>query len=230
MVEIGGHPILWHIMNIYASAGFADFVVACGYKGHLIKEYFLNFYENSSDFSVDLSNGQRRMLSSRSMKWTVSVVDTGPDTPTAGRILRLGKIVSRPRFFVTYGDGVANIDIKALLDFHRSHGRLATVTAVRPPARFGSLDMNGDRVQQFSEKPQTNAGWINGGFFVFERGVLDYLSEDAMLEQSPLEKLASAGELMAYRHDGFWQPMDTMRDKELLEALWRKGDAPWKLW
>src|SRR5687768_12624266 len=168
MVEVGGHPILWHIMQIYAAQGFSDFVVACGYKSHFIKEYFLQFYEHNSDFTVDLNTGKRETLNSRSMGWRVTVVDTGADTPTAGRILKLQNLLGEEScFFVTYGDGVGNVDIKRLLAFHRSHGRLATVTAVRPPARFGGLEIDGTRVREFSEKPQTSAGWINGGFFVF---------------------------------------------------------------
>jgi glucose-1-phosphate cytidylyltransferase len=230
MVEIGGQPILWHIMQIYASAGFRDFVVACGYKSHMIKEYFLQFYAHNSDFTVDLRNGKADVLGSRSLDWRVSVVDTGLDTPTAGRILKLKSMLAGQRCFVTYGDGVSNVDLKALLAFHLHHGRLATVTAVRPPARFGGLDLEGDRVAQFTEKPQASAGWINGGFFVFEQEAMEYMRPDAMLEQDPLEQLAANGELMAYRHEGFWQPMDTIRDRDSLESLWASGRAPWKLW
>jgi len=231
MVEIGGRPILWHIMNIYAARGFDNFVVACGYKSQIIKEYFLRFYLHNSDFTVDLSSGEHRSLESRSVKWKVSVVDTGLDTPTAGRLLLLQEQLAKgKRFFVTYGDGVSDVDIRRLLAFHQSHGRLATVTAVRPPARFGGLELEGDKVREFTEKPQTSEGWINGGFFVFEPRSLDYMRADAMLEQSPLEDLARDGELMAYRHEGFWQPMDTVRDRHLLEDLWQRGTAPWKVW
>lgn len=231
MVEVGGYPILWHIMNIYASQGYKDFLVACGYRGQMIKQYFHDFFHHNSDYFVDLKSGEREVLNKCEHDWRVGLVDTGLDTMTGGRILRLKPSLHDERFMLTYGDAVANIDIPALLDFHESHGKLATVTAVRPPARFGVLGLDGDRVSDFSEKPQTGEGWINGGFFVFERRLLDYITDDStILEYDVLEKLADEGELMAFRHSGFWRPMDTLRDKHLLESLWTSGEAPWKIW
>lgn len=231
MVEIGGRPLLWHIMNIYAQHGHTDFLVACGYKGEIIKEYFHNFIVHNTDYVIDFRTGQLEYLSPRRLDWRVAVVDTGLDTMTGGRIRRLEPLVKGGSFMATYGDGVGNVDISALVAFHQAHGKLATVTAVRPPSRFGGLNLSGDRVQEFSEKPQTGEGWINGGFFVFERGVFDYLGDDrTILEREPLERLAEAGQLMAFRHPGFWQPMDTLREKQLLESLWAEGRAPWKVW
>ncbi len=231
MVEIGGRPILWHIMNIYATAGFREFVVALGYKGEVIKEYFLNFYTMNSDLTISLADGSVRVRGGSPPDWTVHLVDTGEKTQTGGRVKRLERWIGNDAFMLTYGDGVADIDIGALLKFHRSHGRLATVTAVRPPARFGELEFDGKRVLQFHEKPQVGEGWINGGFFVLEPGVFSYVDGDETLwEREPLERLAKDGELMAYRHDGFWQPMDTLREKRLLESYWSSGDAPWKWW
>lgn len=229
MVEIGGMPLLWHLMGVYASHGLQDFVVACGYKGALIKEFFHNFAVHHSDFSVDLHSGRVEFLNAPRNDWHVSVMDTGLDTMTGGRLLRLRGLVADGTFMVTYGDGLGNVDIAALLAFHRAHGRLATVTAVRPPARFGDLTLDGDAVRAFAEKPQGHEGWINGGFFVFEPGVLDYIDgDDISLEREPLERIAREGQLMAYRHHGFWQPMDTLREKLLLEDLWASGNAPWK--
>lgn len=231
MVEIGGRPMLWHIMKIYATHGFTDFLVACGYKGKMIKEYFANFFLLNSDYVIDLRDGSMEVTNSNHVDWTVGVVDTGLDTMTGGRVLRLREYLEDEPFMVTYGDGVGDVDLARLVDFHRGHGRAATVTAVRPPARFGDLNLNGDEVREFSEKPQTAAGWINGGFFVFEPRVFDYLEgDDTVLERTPLERLAADGELMACRHPGFWQPMDTIRDKELLEKMWASGDAPWRIW
>jgi glucose-1-phosphate cytidylyltransferase len=231
MVEIGGRPILWHIMNIYASHGFKDFIVACGYKGEMIKEYFHNYFIHNSDYVVNLEDGSRKLLNANGIDWQIGVIDTGIDTMTAGRVLRLKKWISMETFMVTYGDGVGNVDIPSLLAFHRSHGKLATVTAVHPPARFGDLKLDGDVVCEFSEKPQAGEGWINGGFFVFDPGVFDYIrGDEASLEQEPLVRLAEEGQLRAYRHPGFWQPMDTLREKQLLESLWSSGKAPWKVW
>ena len=231
MVEIGGRPILWHIMSIYAAHGFNDFVVACGYRGELIKEYFASFFLHHSDFVINLRDGSRDLLTANGPEWRVSVVDTGLDTMTGGRVRRLRSLVGDGTFMVTYGDGLGSIDMTALLAFHRAHGKLATVTAVRPPARFGSLALTGDQVREFAEKPQTGEGWINGGFFVFEPGILDYIADDATsLEQEPLERVAGEGQLMAFRHHGFWQPMDTVRERQLLESLWASGGAPWKVW
>jgi glucose-1-phosphate cytidylyltransferase len=229
MVEIGGKPLLWHIMHIYADHGFKDFLVACGYKGELIKEYFRNVFLHNNDYVIDLRDGSLSVLNGGSIDWQVGVIDTGLETQTGGRIKRLRQWVGDTTFMVTYGDGVADVDIRSLVQFHCSHGRLATVTAVRPPARFGSLMLENDTVREFSEKPQVGEGWINGGFFVLEPRVFDYLDGDqCILEREPLERLATDRQLMAFRHEGFWQPMDTLREKELLESLWASGRAPWK--
>jgi glucose-1-phosphate cytidylyltransferase len=232
MVEIGGHPILWHILNTYAHHGFHEFILALGYKGEVIKDYFLNFRALNGDITVDLASGTHTVHSSRAMPWKVHLVDTGLHTQTGGRIKRLETWLGGDgAFMLTYGDGVGDVDIPALLAFHRAHGRLATVTAVRPPARFGGLALEGDRVVRFAEKPQTGEGWINGGFFVLDRRVLDYIDGDATLwELDPLERIAADGQLMAFKHEGFWQPMDTIREKNLLEELWASGKAPWKVW
>jgi len=231
MVEIGGRPILWHIMQIYAAAGFDDFVIASGYKGEVIREYFHLFAVRHSDYRLRLRDGALEWLNERAPDWLVSMVDTGMTTMTGGRLRRLRPTLGDQTFMLTYGDGVGNIDIAALLAFHRAHGRLATVTAVRPPARFGGLTLDGDTVSEFSEKPQTGEGWINGGFFVFEPAIFDHLVDDeTILERMPLERLSEQRQLMAYRHDGFWQPMDTLRDRQLLESLWASGAAPWKVW
>ncbi len=230
MVEIGGKPMLWHIMNIYAACGHKDFIIACGYKGEMIKEYFHDYHMRHSDYFVNLQDGSRRMIQTDGTDWQVGVIDTGYATMTGGRILRLRPWLT-DTFMVTYGDGVADIDLAALLAFHRSHGKLATVTAVRPPARFGALELDGNCVQRFSEKPQTGEGWINGGFFVFEPAIFDYLDNDeTILERDTLERLSVGCQLMAFRHEGFWQPMDTLRDKEYLESLWSSGQAPWRRW
>lgn len=231
MVEIGGRPILWHIMKSYDSYGFRDFVIACGYKGSVIKDYFDRFSALNSDWTTNLTDGSRELRSAALPDWRVSVVDTGLDTLTAGRLKRLRDWLPDDVFLVTYGDGVANVNIRELVSFHRSHGRLATVTAVRPPARFGSLKLDGDSVVEFSEKEQGNEGWINGGFLVFEQSVLDRISGDSTsLEHDLLRSLSADGELTAYRHAGFWHPMDTLRDRVHLEDIWNSGAAPWKLW
>ena len=231
MIEIGGKPIIWHIMSIYAAHGFADFIVACGYKGEILKEYFSHFYLHHVDITLDLSKGTEDVQSRRGPDWRVSLVDTGLATQTGGRVKRLREWIGNKTFMLTYGDGVGNVDITALLAFHKSHRRLATVTAVRPPARFGGLVFNGDQVVEFSEKPQVGEGWINGGFMVLEPEVLDYIKGDeTILEREPLERLAADGQLVAFRHEGFWQPMDTFREKQLLEELWRSGKAPWMVW
>lgn len=231
MVEIGGIPILVHIMKIYSHYGHKDFVVALGYLGEVIKEYFLNFQSRSSDVVIDLVKGHVQYEKPLE-DWIIRLIDTGQATMTGGRLHRLEGLLGRSgTFLATYGDGVANVDIGALVAFHRGHGRLATVTAVRPPARFGALSLDGAQVVEFREKPQAGAGWINGGFFVFEPGIFEYLHGDAtVLEQEPLERLARDGQLMAYRHDGFWHPMDTVRDRDVLEEIWRSGQAPWKVW
>ena len=228
MVEIGGRPILWHVMSIYSAHGFREFVIACGYKGEVIKQYFNDYFHHHSDWTVDLKTGERKVVKQQTPDWQVHLVDTGIDTMTGGRLLQLRSALGNETFMVTYGDGLSNVDVGALVSFHRAHGRLATVTAVHPPARFGSMELEGDRVVLFSEKPQTNVGWINGGFFVFEPGVLDFIGgSDVSLERDPLEKLSAAGELMAFRHEGFFQPMDTLREKRLLEELWQTGRPPW---
>ncbi len=231
MLEIGGKPMLWHIMSIYASHGFKDFLVACGYKGEVIKQYFHSFLVHNSDLFINLKDGSCNVANSAVPDWQIGIVDTGLNTLTGGRLLRLKNLIGDQTFMVTYGDGLADVDIKSLVAFHRGHGKLATITAVSPIARFGSLELNGDRVAQFAEKRQTGEGWINGGFFVFEPRVLDYMDDDqTSLEGKPLENLAAESQLMAYRHRGFWHPMDTMRDKQYLESLWASGKAPWKAW
>ena len=229
MVEIGGKPILWHIMDIYWGHGYNEFVIALGYKGEMIKEYFLNYYNLQSDLTVSLGSGGVEATRKCYRDWLVHLVDTGLESMTGGRLYRLKDRLKSGTFMLTYGDGLSNVDVGKLVEFHRSHGRLATVTTVRPSPRFGGLKFDGSRVTEFTEKPQTGEGWINGGFFVFEPGVLDYIvAEDTILEREPLENLARDGQLMAYKHDGFWQCMDTLRDKLALEKLWTEGNAPWK--
>jgi glucose-1-phosphate cytidylyltransferase len=229
MVEIGGRPILWHIMRIYERAGLRDFMLALGYKGEFIKDYFLNYHPRQSDITVRLKSGAVEYSNPTVEDWSVSLVDTGAGTQTGGRLLRLkSKLREHGTFMLTYGDGVSDVDLAALLKFHRSHGKLATVTAVRPPARFGDLRIVDGCVESFAEKPQTGEGWINGGFFVFEPAVFDYIaSDETILERAPLEKLARDSQLMAFHHTGYWQSMDTLRDKNALEALWAEGNAPW---
>ncbi len=232
MVEIGGLPILWHILKGYAHHGFKEFVIALGYKGETIKDYFLHYRLRCSDLTVDLATGRHAASGAPAEDWKIQMVDTGKDTLTGGRLRRLEPLL-RPlgTFMLTYGDGVANVPLPQLLEFHRRHGKLATVTAVRPPARFGTMQFDGDRVVDFKEKPQTEAGWINGGFFVFEPAVFDYLDGDqTVLEERPLERLAQAGQLMAFKHTAFWQCMDTIRDRNRLEEMWQSGQAPWKVW
>ncbi|MGH7718043.1 MAG: glucose-1-phosphate cytidylyltransferase [Gemmatimonadaceae bacterium] len=231
MVEIGGRPILWHIMKHYAHHGFREFLVALGYRGEVIKRYFLDYFHLNGSLTIDLAAGQLRYGERECEDWLVHLVDTGLDTLTGGRVKRLEQWLRDGTFMVTYGDGVCDIDLTALLRFHRAHGRVATVTAVRPPARFGGLTFDGDYVHVFAEKPQIGEGWINGGFLVFEPTVFDYLTGDrTSLESDALERLAADRELVAYRHDSFWQCMDTLRDKRLLESLWHEGHAPWKVW
>ena len=228
MVEIGGKPMLWHIMSIYARQGFTDFVIALGYKGQVIKRWMLDSCALANDLTVDLAGGEVRVHDGVRDDWTVDLIDTGESTNTGGRIRRLREHLGESTFMLTWGDGVADIDLHALLEFHRSHGRLATMTAVRPPARFGHLELEGGRVREFTEKPQTQEGWINGAFFVLEPAVLDYIDGDqTQWEREPMERLAKDGELMAYQHHSFWQCMDTVRDRQLLERLWLSGKAPW---
>lgn len=228
MVEIGGRPMLWHIMTHYAGYGHNEFLVALGYKGEVIKDYFVHYHRRRSSLTVDLSLGEVQTHASECEDWRVHLVDTGAHSETGGRVKRLKPWIGDDTFMLTYGDGIGDIDIQALLAFHRRHGRLATITAVRPPARFGSLDFRGDEVARFVEKPQAGEGWINGGFFVLEPEVLDYIDNDgSSFERTALEQLASEGQLMAYRHEGFWQCMDTLRDVNYLEKLWSSGEAPW---
>lgn len=230
MVEIGGKPILWHIMSHYSEFGFNDFVLALGYRAEVVKHYFLNFTSMNRDLSVDLSTGQVDSHGAETRPWRVNLIDTGLHTQTGGRVKRLRDWIGDEPFMLTYGDGVSNVDLLALENFHRSHGRLATVTAVRPPSRFGSLGLEGDEVVAFKEKPQASEGWINGGFFVLDPKVLDLIEGDKTpFEEKPMERLAASGELMAFRHEGFWHPMDTIRDKQLLEELWNSGKAPWRV-
>ena len=232
LITVGGHPILWHIMNIYGAHGYNEFALALGYKGEAVKEYFLNYYSLDSDLSIDLKTGAVDHISQSKRDWKIDLIDTGSDSMTGGRLHRLeSKLRPHGTFMLTYGDGVSDVDINRLVAFHKAHGKLATVTAVRPPARFGGMVFDGDRVVEFKEKPQTGEGWINGGFFVFEPGVFDYLSGDqTVLEGSPLESLARDEQLIAFKHEGFWQCMDTLRDRQYLDHLWANGAAPWKKW
>jgi len=231
MVEIGGQPILWHIMKIYAHYGFKDFVIALGYKGEYIKKYMLDCCSLTSNLTVDLKNGTIVRHGSNDLDWTVQLIDTGMKTQTGGRIKRLAPYLGNETFMLTWGDGVADIHLDKLLAFHRSHGKLATLTAVRPPARYGHLELSGDSIKEFSEKPQTRAGWINGAFFVLEPGVFNYIEGDhTQWEKEPLENLARGGQLKAYKHTSFWQCMDTLREKYILENYWNSGNAPWRIW
>jgi len=231
MIEIGGRPILWHIMMHYSHYGFNEFVIALGYKGEYIKKYMIEYAHLQGDLTVRLRTGELTHHNNGTPNWTVHLIDTGMNTLTGGRIKRLAPIIGNETFMLTWGDGVSNVNLRKLLEFHRSHGKLATVTAVRPTARFGHLKFDGDRVKEFSEKPQTAEGWINGAFFVLEPGVFDYIDGDnTQWEREPMERLSRDGQLMAYRHDSFWQCMDTLRDKKLLQDLWDSGNPPWKTW
>jgi glucose-1-phosphate cytidylyltransferase len=232
MVEIGGMPILWHIMKVYSAHGVNDFIIGCGYKGYLIKEYFANYFLHRSDVTIDLATNSTLVHQQFAEPWRVTLVDTGNDTLTGGRLKRLGAYLQdEDSFCFTYGDGLADVDISALIAFHRGHGKLATITAVDPPGRYGALDLSGARVAGFREKPGGEGGLINGGFFVLSPRCLSFIEGDATpWEEAPLTELAKQGELMAFEHHGFWQPMDTLREKNLLESLWNSGKAPWKLW
>ena len=232
MVEIGGRPILWHIMKMYSSHGINEFVICLGYKGYMIKEYFINYYRHMSDLSVDTGSGDVEIHRARTEEWRVTLVDTGPDTMTGGRLKQAGKYLSPDEdFLMTYGDGVSSVDIQASIKHHKDAGRLATVTSVRAPGRFGALEINDGKVERFSEKPQGDGSVINGGFFVLSPKVLDYIEDDTtVFERKPMEQLARDNQLTAYHHSGFWQPMDTMRDRRELEQLWAKGKAEWKVW
>ena len=231
MVEIGGYPILWHIMKTYSHYGFKEFFIALGYKGEIIKKFFLDYCNLNGNMTIDFSTGQTEIRERESEDWVLHLVETGQNSMTGGRIKRLENHLRDAPFMVTYGDGVSDIDLRKLFEFHKSHGKLATVTAVHPPARYGELLINEDFTTEFTEKPQTHEGWINGGFIIFEPQVLDYLNDDSsVMERDALERLADEKQLMAYRHDGFWQCMDTLRDKKFLESLWDNGNPTWKVW
>lgn len=232
MIEIGGMPVLWHIMKIYASHGIREFVLALGYKGEVIKDFFVNYRYHSRSLTVEMHKGRIEVHQSDSNDdWTVHLLDTGLQTQTGGRLKQAGEFIGREPFLATYGDGVTNLDVSKVIDAHRKSGKLATVTAVRPPARFGKMIFDGDLVSSFEEKPQAGEGWINGGFFVLQPEILDYIEGDAAIwEREPMERLAGERQLNACRHEGFWQCMDTLRDVRLLETLWHEGNAPWKSW
>ena len=232
MIEIGGRPILWHIMKIYAAHGITNFIICCGYKGYLIKEYFANYFLHNSDISIDLKNNEIDILNKKSEPWRITLVDTGETTMTGGRIKRIDEYLNKEDpFFMTYGDGLANVDIMKQLDFHRNHKKLATVLAVQPAGRFGSLVTSGDQVVTFDEKPKGDRGWINGGFFILNKEVLQYIADDSTIwESDTLPLLTEMNELQAFYHDGFWQPMDTIRDKRFLQNIWQEDKAEWKIW
>ncbi len=232
MVEIGGKPILWHIMKVYSAYGFNDFIICLGYKGYVIKEYFANYFLHMADVTIDLKNNKIEVHSAKAEPWRVTLVDTGLNTMTGGRIKRIQKFIGDETFMLTYGDGVGDIDIKTLVEFHKKHGQYATVTAVQPSGRFGALELDEkDNVLSFREKPRGDGAWINGGFFVLEPAVFDYIEGDETVwEREPLENLAKDGQLVAYKHRGFWKCMDTLRDKNELEKLWQSGNPPWKVW
>ena len=231
MIEIGGKPILWHILKIYSAHGINDFIICLGYKGYVIKEYFANYFLHMSDVTFDMGANKMEVHNVTVEPWKVTLVDTGEDTMTGGRLKRVQKYLGDEDFCFTYGDGVGDVDITKLIAHHRLHNRLSTVTSTQPPGRFGALKLEGDRIAGFQEKPQGDGGWINGGFFVLSPKVIDHIAGDATVwEREPMESLAHAGQMTAYLHDGFWQPMDTLRDKILLEELWATGKAPWKVW
>jgi glucose-1-phosphate cytidylyltransferase len=231
MVEIGGRPILWHLMKIYSAHGIHDFIVCLGYKGYIIKEYFANYFLHMSDVTIDMKENRMEVHQRYADPWRVTLVDTGDATMTAGRLKRVRGYLGDEAFCFTYGDGLANVDVRSLTAFHRDQGTLATVTTVQPPGRFGALNVVHNRITGFREKPDGDGGWINGGFFVLSPGVFDYIEGDATVwEKAPVERLAHDGQLAAFRHTGFWQPMDTLRDRILLEELWSSGAAPWKIW
>ena len=231
LIEIGGRPILWHIMKLYSAHGVREFVICCGYKGYQIKEYFANYFLHMADVTFDVCRDKMEVHHIHAEPWRVTVVDTGIETMTGGRIRRVREYVGNERFCMTYGDGVSDISISKLLEFHESHGRLATLTAVQPGARFGGLDLSGDCVSRFVEKPKGDGRWVSGGYFVLEPGIFEYLTGDEDIwEQTPLRKLAEENQLVAYRHDNFWAAMDTLRDKQYLEELWSANRAPWKIW
>ena len=232
MVEIGGKPILWHILKSYSCHGINDFVICCGYKGYIIKEFFANYFLHTSDVTFDMRDNKMQIHERHAEPWTVTLVDTGDETMTGGRLKRVRKFIeNEDAFCFTYGDGLSDVNISATIDFHRSHGKLATVTAVQPPGRFGAIDLDGHNIRNFKEKVQGDGNWINGGYFVLSPKVIDFVDDDGVIwELEPMERLASSGQIDAYFHSGFWQPMDTLREKLLLENLWQSGKAPWKKW
>jgi glucose-1-phosphate cytidylyltransferase len=231
MIEIGGMPILWHIMKLYSYHGISDFLICCGYKGYVIKEYFANYFLHMSDVTFDMSTNEMTVLQRNAESWRVTLIDTGEDTQTGGRLKRIKNYITDPYFCLTYGDGVGDVNITEVIAFHLKHGKEATMTAVQPPGRWGSLDLSGSRVERFLEKPTGDGGWINGGFFVLNRCVFDRVAgDDTVFEKTPLESLARDKQLLAWQHRGFWQAMDTLRDKHQLEQLWLSNRAPWKLW
>lgn len=232
MVEVGGRPILWHIMKSYSAHGINDFVICCGYKGYVIKEFFANYFLHTSDVTFDMRDNKMEVHSQYGEPWKVTLVDTGDQTYTGGRLKRVRQYLEgEEAFCFTYGDGVSDIDITAEVKFHREHGKLATLVAVQPPGRFGALKMSGQQIERFEEKPKGDGDWVNGGFFVLSPEVIDYIADDSTVwEKEPMERLARDGQIDAFKHNGFWQPMDTLRDKVLLEELWQSGQAPWKTW
>ncbi|AHM71362.1 glucose-1-phosphate cytidylyltransferase [Yersinia hibernica] len=232
MVEIGGHPLLWHIMKTYAHHGVKEFIICLGYKGYVIKEFFFNYYRHMADMSIDLSTGEHQILNSQSEDWKITLIDTGAETMTGGRLKRVAEYLGDETFCLTYGDGLSDIDITSEIAFHKRHGKLATVAAVQPPGRFGVLNLNADHhVTSFEEKPSDEIGWINGGFFILEPSVIKYIEDDSTSwERAPLANLAKDHQLAAFQHSGFWQPCDTLRDKRELESLWNQGNAPWQVW
>jgi len=231
MVEIGGKPVLWHVMKTYSAHGIHDFIICCGYKGYVIKEYFANYFLHMSDVTFDMQNNKMEVHQRNAEPWRVTLVDTGEETMTGGRIKRIAEYVGDENFCCTYGDGIGDVNIKALIEFHKQHGKFATLTATQPPGRFGALNLNGSSVISFQEKPHGDGGWINGGFFVLSPEVFNYIKDDRTIwEREPVEQLARDGQMAVHFHSGFWQPMDTLRDKNYLEELWASGKAPWKIW
>jgi glucose-1-phosphate cytidylyltransferase len=231
MIEVGGRPILWHVLKIYSAHGINDFIICAGYKGYVIKEYFANYFLHMSDVTFDMKNNRMEVHNQRSEPWRVTIVDTGETTMTGGRLKKVQDYVGNESFCFTYGDGVGDVNVSALVSFHKNQGRTATLTGVQPPGRFGALDVEGTKVSGFQEKPDGDGSWINGGFFVLEPAVFDLVENDSTIwERSPLESLAVSNQLSIYKHSGFWQPMDTLRDKLHLEELWESGKAPWKVW
>jgi glucose-1-phosphate cytidylyltransferase len=233
MVEIGGKPILWHIMKIYSKYGFNDFVILCGYKGYYIKEYFANYFRHQSDMTIDLANNTTEYFNNKTEPWKITLIDTGTDSMTGGRVKRAQDIVGDEPFMLTYGDGVSDVNIKELVEFHKAHGKAMTMTSAQPDARFGGLNITeNNQVIEFKEKPKGEGGWINAGFFVCEPKVFDYITEgdSTIFEQAPLMNLACDGEIFTYKHDGFWKPMDTLRDKQQLQKMWEQNKAPWRVW